>query len=215
MRPSRGFVLLTVLVFAGDLLAGSLEVIVKDDKGRPDPDAVAYVVAAGTASAAPKKHAVVDQRDKQFIPYVTAVQVGTPVIFPNSDNIRHHVYSFSPAKKFELPLYSGVPAEPVVFDKVGFVTLGCNIHDWMIAYVAVLPTPYFQVTRQDGHAVLKDLPAGQYTVQVWHPALKGQPEALAQRIDVGGGTKSLLFTLPLKHDVRAKRAPGLTTGGYR
>ncbi len=215
MRPSRGFVLLTVLVFAGDLLAGSLEVIVKDDKGGPVSDAVVYAAAAGAASAAPKKRAVVDQRDKQFVPYVTAVQVGTAVIFPNSDNIRHHVYSFSPAKKFELPLYSGVPAEPVVFDKVGFITLGCNIHDWMIAYVAVLPTPYFQVTRQDGRAVLKDLPAGQYTVQVWHPALKGQPEALAQRIDVGGGTKSLLFTLPLKHDVRAKRAPGLTTGGYR
>jgi hypothetical protein len=103
----------------------------------------------------------------------------------------------------------------VVFDKVGFVTLGCNIHDWMAAYVAVLPTPYFQVTRQDGRAVLRDLPAGQYTVQVWHPALKGQPEALAQRVDVGVGTKSLQFTLPLKHDVRAKRAPGLTTGGYR
>ena len=215
MRPSRGLVLLTVLVFAGDLMAGSLEVIVKDDKGRPVSDAVAYAVAAGATSTTPKKQAVVDQRDKQFIPYVTAVQVGTAVIFPNSDNIRHHVYSFSPAKKFELPLYSGVPAEPVVFDKVGFVTLGCNIHDWMIAYIAVLPTPYFQGTRQDGRAVLKDLPAGQYTVQVWHPALKGQPEALAQRVDVGGGTKSLQFTLPLKHGVRAKRAPGLTTGGYR
>ena len=213
MRLSRASLLLTILVFAGDLLAGSLEVIAKDDKGAPCSDAVAYAV--GAASAAPKKHAIVDQRDKQFIPYVTAVPVGTAVSFPNSDNIRHHVYSFSPAKKFELPLYSGVPAEPVVFDKVGFVTLGCNIHDWMIAYVAVLPTPYFQVTRQDGHAVLKDLPAGQYTVQVWHPALKGQPEAFAQRVDAGGGTKSLQFTLPLKHDVRAKRAPGLTTGGYR
>jgi plastocyanin len=213
MTLSRGSLLLTVLVFAGDLLAGSLEVVVKDDKGGPGSDAVAYAV--GAASAAPKKHAVVDQRDKQFIPYVTAVQVGTAVSFPNSDNIRHHVYSFSPAKKFELPLYSGVPAEPVVFDKVGFVTLGCNIHDWMIAYVAVLPTPYFQVTRQDGRAMLKDLPAGQYTVQVWHPALKGQPEAFAERVDVGGGTKTLMFTLPLKHDVRAKRAPGLTTGGYR
>jgi len=213
MRLSRGSLLLVILVFAGDLLAGSLEVIVKDDKGGPGSDAVAYAV--GAASAAPKKHAVVDQRDKQFVPYVTAIQVGTAVSFPNSDNIRHHVYSFSPAKKFELPLYSGVPAEPVVFDKVGFVTLGCNIHDWMIAYVAVLPTPYFQVTRQDGRALLKDLPAGQYTVQVWHPGLKGQPEAFAQRVDVGGGTKSLQFTLPLKHDVRAKRAPGLTTGGYR
>jgi plastocyanin len=213
MRLSRGSLLLVILVFSGDLLAGSLEVIVKDDKGGPGSDAVAYAV--GAASAAPKKHAVVDQRDKQFVPYVTAVQVGTAVSFPNSDNIRHHVYSFSPAKKFELPLYSGVPAQPVVFDKVGFVTLGCNIHDWMIAYVAVLPTPYFQVTRQDGRALLKDLPAGQYTVQVWHPGLKGQPEAFAQRVDVGGGTKSLQFTLPLKHDVRAKRAPGLTTGGYR
>jgi plastocyanin len=215
MKPSRGLVLLAVLVFAGDLLAGSLEVIVKDDRGRACSDAVAYAAAAGAASAMPKKPAVVDQRDKQFIPYVTGVQVGTAVIFPNSDNIRHHVYSFSPAKRFELPLYSGVPAEPVVFDKVGFITLGCNIHDWMIAYIAVLPTPYFQVTTQDGRAVLKDLPAGQYTVQVWHPALKGQPEVLAQRVDVGGGTKSLQFTLPLKHDVRAKRAPGLTTGGYR
>jgi len=142
MRPSRGFLLFTGLVFAGDLMAGSLEIIVKDDKGRPVSDAVAYA-AAGAASSASKKQTVVDQRDKQFVPYVTAVQVGTAVIFPNSDNIRHHVYSFSPAKRFELPLYSGVPAEPVVFDKVGFVTLGCNIHDWMIAYIAVLPTPYF------------------------------------------------------------------------
>jgi len=215
MRLSRGFVLLNVLVFAGDLLGGSLEITVKDDKGRPVSDAVAYAAATGAASAAPRKQAVVDQRDKQFVPYVTPVQVGTAVIFPNSDNIRHHVYSFSSAKKFELPLYSGVPTQPVVFDKVGFVTLGCNIHDWMIAYVAVLPTPHFQATRQDGRAVLKDLPAGQYTVQVWHPALKGQPEALAQRVDVGGSTKNLLFTLPLKQDLRAKRAPGLTTGGYR
>ena len=215
MKPSRGFDAAYCFGFCrrspGRIAGGHRQ-------GRQRPAGFrcrCLCAAAGTANAAPKKQAVVDQRDKQFIPYVTAVQVGTPVIFPNSDNIRHHVYSFSPAKKFELPLYSGVPAQPVVFDKVGFVTLGCNIHDWMIAYVAVLPTPYFQVTRQDGHAVLKDLPAGQYTVQVWHPALKGQPETLAQRVDVGGGTKSLVFTLPLKHDVRAKRAPGLTTGGYR
>src|SRR5580765_1868247 len=192
MMPSRGFVLLTVLVFAGDLLAGSLEVIVKDDKGRPGSDAVTYAAATGTANAAPKKQGVVDQRDKQFIHYVTALQVGTPVIFPNSDNIRHHVYSFSPAKKFELPLYSGVPAAPVVFDQVGFVTLGCNIHDWMIAYVAVLPTPYFQVTAKEGHASLKDLPAGSYRIEAWHPSLKGTPEKLAQQVEVAAsGSKNL------------------------
>jgi len=62
---------------------------------------------------------------------------------------------------------------------------------------------------------LKDLRPGNTTVQVWHPALRGQPEALAQRVDVGGAAKSLLFILAVKSDVRAKRAPGLTTGGYR
>jgi plastocyanin len=211
MKPS--YVLL-LLSFAGNLLAGSLEVAVKDDKGAPVSYAVVYAVS-GTAVAPLKKRAVIDQHDKEFIPYVTALQAGTAVMFPNSDNIRHHVYSFSPAKKFELPLYSGVPADPVVFDKVGFVTLGCNIHDWMVAYVAVLPTPYFQVTGRDGRAALKDLPAGHYIVQAWHPTLKGPPEALAQRLDLGAGAKELQFTLPLKPDLRAKRAPGLTTGGYR
>src|SRR5205823_2791120 len=190
---------------------------VADSRGKPVADAVvvAVPVEANVRIVARMRDAVVDQVGKEFVPRVMAIFVGTTVTFPNHDNVRHHVYSFSPAKRFELPLYSGVPAQPVVFDKPGVVVLGCNIHDWMIAYVAVLPTPYFQVTRQDGRAVLKDLPAGQYTVQVWHPALKGQPEALAQRVEVGGGTKSLQFTLPLKHDVRAKRAPGLTSGGYR
>ena len=211
----RAFAWLVIFGLCHDLSAGSFDVTVKDSKGALVSDAVVYAQGNGLNAERAKKQTVIDQQNKEFIPYVTAVEVGTSILFPNKDNIRHHVYSLSSAKKFELPLYKGVPAEPVVFDKEGFVTLGCNIHDWMIAYVAVLPTPYFQVTRQDGRAVLKDLPAGQYTMQVWHPALKGQPEALAQRVDVGGGTKSLLFTLPLKHDVRAKRAPGLTTGGYR
>ena len=213
MKPSCGFVLL-VLPLASDLLAGSLEIAVRDDKGVPVSDAVVYATS-GAQVAPVKKQAVIDQRDKEFVPYLTALQVGTAVMFPNSDNIRHHVYSFSPAKKFELPLYSGVPAAPVVFDTVGFVTLGCNIHDWMIAYVAVLPTPYFQMTGRDGRAVLKDLPTGHYVVKAWDPALKGPPEALAQRVDLGVGAKLLVFTLPLKPDLRAKRAPGLTTGGYR
>ena len=163
-----------------------------------------------------KKQTVIDQQDKQFIPYVTAVRVGTSILFPNKDNIRHHVYSLSSAKKFELPLYKGVPAEPVVFDKEGFVTLGCNIHDWMIAYVAVLGTPYFQVTGREGHALLKNLPPGQYTVEVWQPSLKGAPETFAQHVDVAaGGTKQLLFTLDLKPGFRVKRAAGFSTGGYR
>src|SRR5437868_8194485 len=141
--------LIALVSLCHQVCAGSFDVTVKDSKGDPVSDAVVYAIASGPRAAS-KKQAVIDQRDRQFVPYVTAVQVGTAVLFPNSDNIRHHVYSVSPAKRFELPLYAGVPAAPVVFDKEGFVTLGCNIHDWMVAYVAVLPTPYFQVTRADG-----------------------------------------------------------------
>jgi plastocyanin len=209
--------LLLIGFFFGDLVhAGSLTVTVRDGKGASVSDAVVF--AKGSADTSPRatKQVAIDQVNKEFIPYVTAVQVGTAVLFPNKDNIRHHVYSFSPAKKFELPLYEGTPAAPVVFDKVGFVTLGCNIHDWMIAYVAVVPTPYFQITGHEGRVALKNLPAGQYTVEVWQPSLKGSPEQIAQHVDLGGeGAKELTFTLELKPDFRIKRAPSLSNGGYR
>ena len=198
----------------GELEAGSLSVMVKDGKGAPVSDAVVYAESSATAARSGMRD-VIDQRNKQFIPYVTALQVGTSVLFPNRDNIRHHVYSLSPAKRFELPLYAGVPAEPVVFDHEGFVTLGCNIHDWMVAYIAVVATPYFQITGRDGHVALKDLAPGQYTVSVWHPLLKGRPEASAQHIDLRqGDANELLFSLDLKPDFRARRAPGLSNGGY-
>ena len=210
----RSIIFLASCLVGGGLEAGSLSVTVQDGKSAPVSDAVVYATSRGTAARVGKR-AVIDQQNKQFIPYVTALQVGTAVMFPNKDNIRHHVYSLSPAKRFELPLYAGVPAEPVVFNKEGFVTLGCNIHDWMIAYVAVLATPYFQVTGRDGRVVLKDLVPAQYIVAVWHPLLRGSPDASAQHVDLGqGDAKQLGFTLDLKPDFRARRAPGLTNGGY-
>ena len=181
----RPFILLGIWILCVRAEAGSVVVTVKDGKGALVSDAVVYAKSNNPVASLEKKQAVIDQRDKQFVPYVTAIQVGTSLIFPNSDNIRHDVYSLSPAKEFELPLYAGIPAEPVTFDKQGFVTLGCTIHDWMVAYVAVLPTPYFQVTGKDGRAMLKDLPAGQYSVEVWQPSLKGPPEKFAQHVDLG------------------------------
>jgi plastocyanin len=211
---ARTIVLLASCIAFSGSDADSLGVTVKDGKGMLVSDAVVYAKSGATAVPAAKR-AVIDQVNKQFVPYVTAVQAGTAIMFPNKDNIRHHVYSLSPAKKFELPLYAGLPAEPVVFDKEGFVTLGCNIHDWMIAYVAVLPTPYFRVTGDDGRATLKDLPPGQYTIAAWHPLLKGSLEASIQHVDLThGDAKPLVFSLDLKPDFRAKRAPGLTNGGY-
>jgi plastocyanin len=216
MKAPRTFGPLAVFILCHPLVAGSLEVTVKDANGGFVADAVVYATVANNAPSPARNRIVIDQRDKQFVPYVTALQVGTAVLFPNSDNIRHHVYSFSSAKKFELPLYAGVPAEPVLFDKVGFVTLGCNIHDWMIAYVAVLPTPYFQVTTRDGRASLKNLPPGNCLLRAWHPSMKEAPEKLAQPVELpASGGKDMLFTLDLKPDFRVKRAPGLSNGGYR
>jgi plastocyanin len=211
----RRFILLGIWILCGRAEAGSIIVTVRDREGALVSDAVVYAKSSDPVGSPEKKRAVIEQRDKQFVPYVTAIQVGTSVIFPNKDDVRHDVYSLSPAKEFELPLYAGTPAEPITFDKEGFVTLGCNIHDWMVAYVAVLPTPYFQVTGKDGRAMLKDLPAGQYSVEAWQPLLKGPPKKFAQHVDLVGESKELLFTLDLKPDFRTKRAPSLSIGEYR
>ena len=134
------------------------------------------------------------------------VVVGTAVTFPNRDNIRHHVYSFSPAKRFELPLYSGTPAAPVVFDKPGAVVLGCNIHDWMLGYVYVLPTPYFARTGEDGKGRIGDVPAGAYEARVWHPRLRAEPEKTATPVTIAAGeTGQVAFAVALKPDRRPRR----------
>jgi plastocyanin len=208
----RPFLLLAIWILCGRAEGGSILVTVKDVQGTLVSDAVVYAKSSNPVVSVEKKQAVIEQRDKQFVPYVTAIQVGTSVLFPNRDSVRHDVYSLSPAKEFELPLYAGIPAEPITFDKEGFVTLGCSIHDWMVAYIAVLPTPYFQVTGKDGRTVLEDLPAGQYSVEVWQPLLKGAPEKFAQHVDLAEGSTELVFTLDLRRDSRAKNAP-LSNGG--
>src|SRR5664279_833946 len=115
---------------------------VTDARGKPLPDAVVVAVPADGNIRLPSRppQDVVDQVDKEFVPRVQAILVGTAVTFPNRDTVRHQVYSFSPAKRFELPLYTGVP-QAVVFDKPGVVVLGCNIHDWMVGYVYVSESP--------------------------------------------------------------------------
>jgi plastocyanin len=205
------------LVTIPPVFGGAITVNVKDIKGASISDAVVYAKPIGGTPkpGEKKKSAVIDQQNQQYVPYVTAIQVGTAVTFPNKDNIRHHVYSFSPAKKFELPLYAGVPAEPVLFDKEGFVTLGCNIHDWMLAHVAVLDTPYFQVTRGPGTATLSDLAAGSYRVEVWQPRMKVSPEKLSQTVELSGTNKELTFIVDLKPDFKSKKSPPLKTGAYR
>ncbi len=151
---------------------GTLHVTVTDDKGLPLPDAVVFLDSpAAKAAFKPQVGVEVEQVAKQFAPKVAVVTAGSLVSFPNRDKVRHHVYSFSPAKTFDLKLYTGTPANPVLFDKSGVVVLGCNIHDLMISWILVLETPYFGKTPASGQVALADVPAGTYQLKVWHPGL--------------------------------------------
>lgn len=154
--------------------------------GQPVADAVLSLHDGSAAN--PGARAVMDQRDTRFVPGVLAVQVGTAVSFPNSDTVRHQVYSFSPVRPFELPLYSGTPPEPIVFDRPGVVVVGCNIHDWMIGHIVVLDTPYFALTGADGSAVI-EAPDGDYELRAWHARLPaGAAYARAVSGDDAGAT---------------------------
>jgi hypothetical protein len=157
----------------------------------------------------------VDQVDKQFVPYVKPIFVGSKVRFPNSDNIRHQVYSFSPAKKFELPLYGGTDAPPVVFDKPGVVVLGCNIHDWMVGYIYVSETPFFAKTAAAGTASIDDMPPGDYTVRLWHPSMEHAEESTARRVTLNADAPTTVeWELALKPAFRVPRVSGAGAAGY-
>ena len=162
------FTLLLALASRG-VVAASIEIQARDPTGKPVADAAVYAIPGSGASETRSVRMAIEQVDREFVPYVSVIQQGTMVTFPNRDPILHHVYSFSPAKSFEIKLYTGKSPSEVQFDKPGVVTLGCNIHDWMIAYIAVVPTPYFSRTDAQGLARLRDLPAGSYEVRAWHP----------------------------------------------
>ena len=190
---------------------------VTDVRGNPVADAVVVATPSDGNLRLPARSPqdVVDQVDKEFVPKVQAILVGTAVTFPNRDSVRHQVYSFSPAKRFELPLYTGVP-QAITFDKPGVVILGCNIHDWMIGYVYVSESPYFAKTDAQGKAVLTDLPPRVYVVRVWHPQLGGAEEDTRKNVDASrAGRTEVAWTLTLKPEVRIRRAPvGGSRGAY-
>lgn len=183
-----------------------------------DGDPVEYAVASLTPldSAVmenyPHDDAVIAQEDKEYDPYVTAVMVGTKASFPNRDIVQHHIYSVSKAKRFEKPLYAPGSSETEVFDKVGIVTLGCNIHDWMVAYVIVLPTPWFKKTGPEGVAILAGMPPGRYELQVWQPRIS---KVIKQEITLHeGDNPAIEVSVKLKPDRRIRRAPTGRSGGY-
>jgi plastocyanin len=178
MGPAAAILLLAAAPVAS---AAALVVEVRDARGTAVSDAVVWAVPEAKVPPPSSRRAVVDQKNRMFVPHVLPIQTGTAVTFPNSDNVRHPVYSFSPAKRFQLPLYAGTPGSPVVFDKPGVVAIGCNIHDQMSAYLVVVDTPHFAVTV-NGRATLAGLPEGRYDVRVWREGMRDEPPAQSVRL---------------------------------
>jgi plastocyanin len=191
-------VALALLSFAAlQGFAATLEITVNDARGAPVADAVISVSPRPGPAPVRKREAAIEQRDKAFVPLVTVVQAGTAVQFPNRDPIRHHVYSFSPPKTFEIKLYAGTPVAPVVFDKTGEVVLGCNIHDPMIAYIYVVDTPWFAKTGTDGKARIEGLPPGDYEMQLVHYAQVAAQPAVPLKVRAEESLAAP-FVLPLR-----------------
>ena len=184
------------LFVANAAMAATVQVQVTDNAGKPLSEAIVFLESpAARAASKPLPRADIAQVARQFEPRVSVVPVGTPVHFPNRDTVRHHVYSFSPNKTFELKLYTGTDANPVVFDRTGIAVLGCNIHDNMAAWVVVVETPYYGRSNAAGKAVLGNVPAGNYRLRVWHSTLAVGAPALDQALVLGPADASTTVNL--------------------
>jgi plastocyanin len=201
-----------ILAFAWPALAwaGDLAVSVRTTAGKPVADAVVLVRPQAGTPRTPIRFAWpyrMAQQNMQFQPFVLIVPTGAEVSFPNLDVVLHHVYSFSPAKTFELKLYGHDETRKVRFDKPGVVAVGCNIHDSMVGFIRVVDTPYAAKTSAAGEAVIHDLPAGAATVTVWQPYLKAPRNELTRDVT--------LTDSPVRLNVAAEvRAPPMKHGGY-
>lgn len=162
--------------------AGDAAIEVRGPDGSPLADAVVTIMTA-RQPAAPVRFAwpaVMQQHNIAFDPHVLIVPVGSTVTFPNLDKVRHHVYSFSKVKKFDLKLYGRDDTRSVVFDKPGVVAIGCNIHDSMSGFIMVVNTPYAMKTDAQGRVRIADVPAGAATLRVWHPSIRAPDNTLSQ-----------------------------------
>jgi plastocyanin len=175
------FCLVLLIILSKEVYAADIKLRFQRDSDEPVKNAVVTLTPIQQEAFTVQSRAEIDQHNFKFVPDVMVIRKNTLVYFPNSDDVRHHVYSFSSAKKFELRLYHGKTAEPVLFDQPGKVVLGCNIHDSMVATIYVVDTAYFAQSDQDGLAVIEKLPVGSYRLNVYHPYQKDDyPEQLLE-----------------------------------
>lgn len=195
-------------LLARSLGAAELTVRITDTRSAAVADAVVTIVphgGVGTTNQAGAETKIVDQKNETFIPYVEIFRPGDSVVFHNSDQTRHHVYSFASTRRFEFVLTSGQSSVPLRLEQVGVVAVGCNIHDRMITYLYVADAPWIARSAANGIVSLDALPVGDFDVHVWHPQLRpGRPEPTQSLHIAGSGeAKEQVFSLSLLPDPRA------------
>jgi plastocyanin len=180
--------------------AGTLTVKVTDSGGKPIHNAVVMLKVANGATKAPPAAPTfsIAQRDMQFHPFLSIVPAGTTIAFPNFDATKHHVYSFSPPKIFELKLYGKEKSRSIIFDKAGVVALGCNIHDSMSAYVFVTDSYWTDYTDANGNITFRDAPEKKLTITVWHPNIRLPGGTDKREVTIGGKPQSETFSLKMR-----------------
>jgi plastocyanin len=197
-RPPALILALALVAVCGPLRAAVVEVQVTGATGQPLAEGVVYLESRDTRVALkPLVGAEMEQAGKRFTQRVLVVPIGSTVQFPNRDTVRHHVYSLSPTKQFELKLYAGVPANPVLFDRAGVAVLGCNIHDSMVGWVVVVETPLYGLSGRDGRVHIDNVPPGTYRLRGWHPELAPGAPAIDQPLVVAASGATASVVLPV------------------
>ncbi|GAB3680485.1 methylamine utilization protein [Salinisphaera aquimarina] len=204
----------SVLLCSASLLltatpAGAVDVDVTITGPDGQPLEYAAVMARWPGATKPQANlipAVMDQRNLTFVPHMLVVPQGSQVVFPNQDKTRHHVYSFSKTKTFDIKLYIGRPQRPITFDTPGVVTVGCNIHDQMQAFIVVSDDPRWAITDANGHARLAALPDSTVTLSIWHPWMISEDARVTRVLEPG--TRQARITL----DVDPPPTPPASSG---
>ncbi len=182
MRALPLFAVLSVLPLAlpAAAHAATVTVTVRQPDGAPLTDGVVMIESAAAPRAVPHGPYAIEQKQIAFQPHVLVVPVGAQVTFPNRDTVRHHVYSFSKAKRFDLKLYGREDHRSITFDTAGVVALGCNIHDSMSGFVIITATPLYAKTDAQGRVSIPDVPAGNVTLRLWSPSIRNSGNTLSK-----------------------------------
>ena len=219
MIRSRSLLLVAMLLACPALQAGpqpstfSAQIFTVDGQGVVDAVLSLTPLDAPAPPVRPPAEPIrIVQTGMEYRPPVTAIQVGTEIEFPNQDDVQHHLYSVSRPKRFEKPLYAPGAKEVVLFDQPGVVLLGCNIHDWMSAYVVIVETPYLALSDSTGMVTVAGLPAGRYQLEIWHARL---PRPIREELSLGESPgEPREFRLNLRPERRPRRAPTPERPGY-